>query len=244
MKHLLIIIVSILSFQLYAQDNTVYNSSDVYQQILFGGSASVDYNYRSLKNTSGETAYDAVIKMRDAREEDRTGFTVGLNLGYNVNSSFGFETGLLFSQKGYNTGDIAFDFGSDSLKYPEKYHVSHVFNYLDVPLRMNVFFGKGKLRFLGSLGVIGNFMVGQKQLLTNVYHNGATEEVDQSDAYSYKKIGFTPTASIGIDLRIKKYYYFRLEPVIRYGVTAINSGEVADRLWNAGVRASVYYGIH
>ena len=42
----------------------------------------------------------------------------------------------------------------------------------------------------------------------------------------------------------KKYYYFRLEPVIRYGVTAINSGEVADRLWNAGIRASVYYGIH
>lgn len=245
MKNILLLILLTFSISLSAQENQTYNISTPYQTILIGGSISPNYSFRQISNADGTVETDALIAQRNARDHYRIGFNGGINLVYNFNATFGVEGGLHFAQKGYDTDKIDLNFPGDPDK-PVAYSVDNRFNYLDVPLRANVIFGQRNLRLITSFGFVADFMLLANRVFTYYYVNGATDRETNADKESYNKIGISPMASIGMSLRIKKRYYFHLEPTIRYSLTPVNAkgtAAIKEKLWDTGLKIGLYYGL-
>jgi|GEM_PF-1746065 hypothetical protein len=245
MKKFFLFIFIISGVHLLAQTNQTYNVSATYHTLLIGGSISPNYSFRQLNNADGTVETDAAIAKRNERDQYRIGFNGGVNLAYNFNASFGIEGGLHFAQKGYDTDKIGLNFPNDPDK-PVSYSVQSRFNYLDVPLRANVLFGQRNLRFIASFGFVTDFLLLANRVYTYYYVNGASDREDNPANESYNKVGISPMASVGLSWRIKKRYYFHLEPTIRYSLTPVNAkgtAAIREKLWDTGLKIGLYYGL-
>lgn len=234
MKYLFFLITMIFTVQAFAQD------SGNFFNMLLGISGSYNREYRTLNGNSDNILY----KQRNDRELPINAFDLGVNLGYNINPTFGVETGLHYSQRGFDSKDIPLDFGNNNPNEPQYYRSLKELSYLSVPLRANIWFGKGKLRLITGLGANLDFLINGKVTTTYTFVNNAVTEEDESSGYDFRKIGFSPTASIGMDLFLKKNNYLRLEPFIRYDVFSIlKKSPIKENLWGYGLRLAYMYGI-
>ena len=72
-------------------------------KILIGYNFSSDYNYRSLKNSNNKPMTEVVIESRNKTEIAKFGYTTGINILFNCTKNWGLETGLQYSNNGYQT---------------------------------------------------------------------------------------------------------------------------------------------
>ena len=151
----------------------------------------------------------------------------------------GFETGIQYSNKGYeNKGVLFFE---DVIIYPpliaHLYHkLVYNFHYLDVPLMANFSFGKRKIRFISSAGITTNFLI--KQKAKSISDDGNSSSFASSMAFN--TINFSPTISFGIDYKINEALNLRVSPTFRYGVSKIIDASITDYLWNTGINVGFY----
>lgn len=183
-----------------------------------------------------------VIDQRNDREITIDGFDLGFNIGFNMNPGFGVETGLHYARRGFNSKDVDLHFSGNDPNEPKKLRSLKEFDYLSIPLKANIWFGHGNLRLIAGLGANLDFLLNGKVTTTYTYVNEATSKEDESGGYDFRKIGFSPMASIGMDLRVQKNNYLRLEPFIRYDVIPVTKTSIKNNLWGYGVRLAYMYG--
>jgi hypothetical protein len=94
------------------------------------------------------------MKSRNEREIAKLGYTCGLNVVYNLRKNIGFEAGLHFSNKGYQTRyqDLIYADMIDAqrgfvynLSNPMQVRYIYKDYYIDIPLKINLLFGKRKI---------------------------------------------------------------------------------------------------
>lgn len=163
-------------------------------KLQFGVNFSPEVTSRVISGTK-----NAIHSM----EIPKISYTTGLNFVYNLNKTIGFETGLQYINKGYQTEKIyllpdnwwiGVTSNNDEVRFIYNYQ------YLTIPLKTNFILGNKNVKFIGSLGIDTWFLVNasRKQIL---YHNNAKESVKTTkiDGVDFNKINISPIISTGID---------------------------------------------
>jgi len=240
MKHLLILIL-FLPIILKGQDT----SSIKQKRIFLNVNLSPDYCYRYItKNDNSITneKWEEVKNLLDSLYKPIFGYSTGLNVYYQIGKRFSLETGFQFSRKGYKTIPILtiYDF-----KYDAEIATNYTyFTYFDFPLRANFSFGKNKLQFITSAGVLFNYLY---QVRDKTIPETSTEKFQAQahvSKYPYTKTNISPTISLGLKYNINKRMNLRVEPTFRYSLFNIDSKSFAyTKLWTAGFNISFSYGL-
>jgi hypothetical protein len=210
------------------------------KNISIGFSFSPDYNFRTLRNNDGSSSSEMVIDQRNNLEKGKFSFTTGVNLNVRVSGKLEFQTGLLYSNKGYRTPKRATDFQSPLPDEPTHIKSDRRFNYLDIPLKLNFVSGGNKIRFIAGAGIAANIFLDESDIVTLFYASGNEKEMDQSSGFDYNKFNLSSLLSAGIEFKLKKNLFFRVEPTFRYGLLKIIDQPVTAHLWNFGVGLGVY----
>ncbi|MEO8760955.1 MAG: hypothetical protein ABI388_06815 [Bacteroidia bacterium] len=161
------------------------------------------------------------------------GFTSGINSCFVITKHISIDFGVQYSKKEVKvTSDLTFGdmidrrrgfvYNTNELNFGYS-----IYNYLDIPLKANFIFGKRKTRFISSVGLTTNILL----KATGSFYTGN----------NYSRINLSPTISAGIDYKINRKQFFRIEPTFRYGVLKVSDNLATQYLWNAGINVSWYF---
>jgi Outer membrane protein beta-barrel domain len=233
MKQVLLLITTLVSISLQAQKTI--------KHIRVGYNFSADHNFRTLNNVDGSSSSDFVIKSRNDDETARFGYTTGLNVCFDLSKLVALETGIQFSNKGYQRKGQHILFPTFDPTDPVKISWVYAYQYIGIPLKAKFSFGKGNLRFVSGIGFTTSLLLSSKQTSTHEYADGSTEKRRSSTTHGYNKIDISPMVSAGIDYKITKKIHLFAEPTFWYGLIKVKDAPVKENLWNAGLNVGLYY---
>ncbi len=237
MKYITTFLLTLTMIVSYGQDNSALE----FKRVQIGFNISPDICYRTLKSTDGSAYGESLIKDRNRRETVKIGYTAGLNACFNLTKSFGLETGIQYSNKGYQTKIDPNKEWIDPYPVYKKAQFIYNYHYIDIPVKAIYTIGNKKIRFMTSVGFTTNVFIKETQKSIFVYSD-RTDRSKSTD-YEYNKVNISPTISAGIDYKINDNMNLRLEPTFRYGVLKIKDAPVTGYLYSGGLNISYYFGL-
>jgi hypothetical protein len=255
MRNILIVIIVLLPFSLKGQEviDSIIKSDK--NQISIGLIFSPDYCFRTLNNNDGSSSSTMIIDLRNEMEEPVFGFTAGLNVYYRVTENVGLEAGMHYSRQGYQLrkndlyfGDpidprYGYSYDTASSMTPTGVRFISNYNYLDVPLRVVLKFGKNRMRFITSAGLTTNILVNSGQISILKYKDSRDKRSKQEFLHDIKTMNITATLGAGVEYNLNSKLFFRVEPTFRYGLLEINDDPITASLWRAGFAFGCYYNL-
>lgn len=206
--------------------------------------------YRSLIATEGDGIWDNYIASRNGLEEPRFAYGGILFCALGLSDRFSVEGGLGYSLMGYQLNMEELTYGD--MIDPNRgfiYQVNDVplramrysFHYMELPLRVVLHCGKGRLRSITGAGLTTGYLL--KSTTTSVMGNadGSSDRNTNESSKGYNTIGLFPTVSTGVSYRLNDRMDLRLEPQARYGVLRIIDAPVTAHLWSVGVGFSAMW---
>lgn len=204
-------------------------------KISIGYIFSPDYSFRTLKNDDGNSSTDLIIKMRDEIEKAKFGYTTGFIVTFHFSNLLAFETGVHYSNKGYKTKEQDLVYFPPNPDLPNKVTTYYSYQYIGIPLKVKVTFGKSKTRFISSAGFLTNFLIHEKQTTNYKYTDGRKEKRNQFSTSDFNKIDISPMLSVGIDYKLTNRIHLSTEPTFRFGLIKTKDAPVKEKLWNVGL---------
>jgi len=241
MKSLLITFLTLLTFSLFGQDKAEEPQIADFRRVQIGINVSPDICFRTLKNNNGDSSCDLLIDQRNEREIVKVGYTAGIDASYHFTDFFSLETGIQYSNKGFQTKKQDVTTLEPEPDLPQKIQFIYNFHYIDIPVKANFTVGKKKIRFITSVGVTINVFLKETQTSILIYSDHTDRKTDPSN-YDHKKVNISPTISAGIDYKINSRMNLRIEPTFRYGILKIIDAPVSGYLFSSGLNISYYYG--
>lgn len=242
MKHLTIILLTLKVFNCYGQDKTKETPTSDFRRVQFGINFSPDVCFRTLKNNDGSRSSDLTIDQRNKKETVKFGYTTGLNVCFNIKKFVGLETGLQYSNKGYQTKKQDLIFAQPEPSLPKQSKFIYHFHTIDIPVKVNFTIGQKKVRFFTSVGVTTNIFIKETET-SFFYYSDHTDKKTSQTRFDYSKVNISPTISVGIDYKINSRMNLRVEPTFRYGVLKIIDTPVTGYLYSGGLNISYYHGL-
>ncbi|MDR3711695.1 MAG: outer membrane beta-barrel protein [Puia sp.] len=157
------------------------------------------------------------------------GYTVGVLLGYNINSKLALETGLYYDMKKYYTdGDY---FNKKSLGLPSNYYLQNVdgsCNMWEIPLNVRYNFGQGeKIRWFATTGLSTYLMTKEQYAYEYEDTNtGARWPEGWSGRNSSNYLFSVFNLSLGFERSLGKIGNLRLEPYLRVPLAGFGKGSL------------------
>lgn len=254
MKHFTSIFLTFLSLSIYIQNSVAQDSLSTNRKLQVGVFFSPDICYRTLQNNGGSSTLnneeiDGWINSSNQLEIPKVSFTAGINIGYQVNTFLGIETGVHYSNKGYSTKMQSLNYGNmidasrgfvyqSQPEEPTKLKFKYNFEYLDIPLKLNITLGKKKIAFISSLGVISSLLVEASTKSVSEYANGDKKRNTEKSNFEYNTFNISPCISAGIVYRINTRMNLRVEPSFQYGMLKIVDTPITAHLYSGGLNIS------
>lgn len=230
---------------LSAQGNTYFTKAfKEFPTFQIGGIGGLDMCFRTLENKKGEPSIDELIEYENQTQMPKFGYHAGVGFCINVSKHFGMETGVIYSNRGYETKLQQFFYVGPTISESDPTHGRSIYNYnyIDVPLKANFFAGKGKVRFYGSIGVSTNILVAQNETFVRKYADGRTTyEVFKSDL-PLQNVVFTGLVAAGVDIKFSPKLNLRVSPNFSHNIGRFIDRPVSGYLWTAGISADFYFG--
>ena len=218
---------------------------------LIGLNFSADYCNQS-GSENDESRSGSNEETHDQLEYAKFGYTTGLTAEFVFSSKFSIESGLQFSNKGFNQelffGDFVdprYGFVYETQGNIDESFMRRSFHYLDIPVRILFRTGKKKLSFISSIGFTTNILLGTKETLIIKYEDGGkkVKEVGNFEDEEYETLNISPLVSAGVTYKLNDKFSLRAEPTLRYGVLKITDTPVSKYLWNCGLNFSCVYAL-
>lgn len=201
---------------------------------------SPDVCYRTLQNFDGSAMSEVILQQRNENETLKLGYTFGINTLFNLNKHVALETGINYSNKGYQTNmQVLYYFQYDPA-FPQKMKSIYNYHYIDIPMKANFILGKKKLRFISSIGLTTNVFIKETSTSVLVYSD-KTERNSSATNFNYNRFNLSPSIGLGIDYQLNDKMNLRIEPSFRYGILKIIDAPVTGYLFNAGLNLSYYF---
>ncbi len=237
MKKTILLLIVFASFTAYAQDATSVS------RISVGFNFSPDYNYRTIQGNEPGDETGNVIESRNDREIAKFGYTTGFIFSISFSKKVAFETGLQYSNKGYQTKimDLVFEGEPTNSLLPARAIFHYSYHYIGIPLKLNLFFGEGDLRLVSGIGVTTNFLLNVQNRNNFEYSDGKKETTKSKGTDGFNKIDVSPMISFGIDYKLTNTIHLSAEPTFRYGLIKTTSTPATENLWNAGVNLGLSF---
>ena len=247
MKKLILFVFILSSLLANAQDSTKAKT----KRFFYGVNFSPDYCYRTLVNNDGSDLSKTIVGIYNKIEIAKFGFTGGFNVFYSVIKNFNINFGLQYSNKGFQNKESDLTFGDKidrrrgfvySTNSPSiSGKIRYTYNYIDIPLMAGFVFGKKKTRFTTNVGVTTNVLINSKNTFVGQDSTGGAIKNSSNTTSSYNRINFSPTISCGVEYKLNKTMFFRVEPAFRHGVLKMTDTPVTQYIWNAGINLSWYF---
>jgi hypothetical protein len=227
----------ILSF---ACAQTPKNITNYSKKIRLGFNFSPGIGYRNISNTEKNTFTDFIISSRNEKEKPIFSYSFGANICYLLNKKVNIESGIQYSRKGYLFMNQYLVFenpaGEDLVYANGKYN----FNYIDIPFKLNIEFGKKRIGFTGGIGFAANALIGSNQKLYVTYADGRNEIRKIKNEIEFRKFNISPILSAGIRYKVNGNSGLKLEPTFKYGIISIIDAPIKEYLWNVDVNFAYY----
>lgn len=225
------ILLFLVPFGLSAQDTT----NTKFKHWAVGYTISPDYCYRQL-TSDGSASSKFIVSDRNVNEKAKYGITTGFNACYFFKKHFSLETGINYSNSGYQAKDFNTLLAPDGSTILVNITTAYNYNFIEMPIKANFILGSKKLRFIASAGIINDFFVNSTETQTT---GNSSQTV--SSASGFGLIEFI-ALSAGADIKLNKFN-LRIEPVCRYNLGLRESGPIKEHLWSAGLNFGLYYRI-
>ncbi len=159
----------------------------------------------------------------------RPGFDIGLLLGYQLNKSLSFETGVLFEKKYYFTDGKYFDITKASSGMPAGMKVVSLegsCSIIEVPFKVKYnLLHKGYKHFYVTTGISGYVVTGEY----NKYHailNGTEQDITGSYNKSSSYTAAVLVLGAGYENRVSKSFLVRISPYVQIPLRGIGVGSL------------------
>lgn len=220
---------------LYAQDRKGS------PKVAIGFHFSPDYSYRSLQRSKGGNVPDFIISSRNDLEKAKMGYTTGLDVLFQLSKIVGLETGLEFSNKGYQIKSRKLTYESPSASTdPVTAGLKYTYQYLGIPVRISFSFGNGRTSFVTGAGLVTSFLLNANTTAVYEYQNGTSKKNRQTYTDDFRKIDLSPMLSLGVKYKLSDKLYLKAEPTFRYGLLNTRSAPITEHLWSAGLNVGFY----
>ncbi|MFN5982103.1 MAG: outer membrane beta-barrel protein [Fluviicola sp.] len=242
MKRLFLYPLLICHFTSFSQDiNKIATkeSEKDFPKFQFGVNFSPDACFRILKVNSYNSGVDFIMDFRNENEILKFGYSTGLNFRYNLNSRFGFELGINYATKGYQSKLYQSYYLNQGVFTPVDVKYIDVLNYIDIPFRASYSFGKKRMRYIASCGFMTSLYINAKEVIIVKNPDNPTKKEFETQ-YDYEKINLSPIVSFGVDYSINKSMNIKVEPTFRYGLIKIIDAPITAYLFSGGVNVSYY----
>ena len=243
MKQFIILLSALASLSVIGQETLNGKQIIKHKEVQLGIIFSTDYDFRTLKNNNGSASSDLVIRSRNSVELEKFGYTTGADLCFPITNLIGLETGVQYSNKGYQTKNQDVVYGQGDPSLPIKARFIYNFHYVDIPLKVNFTFREGRVQFFTSAGFYTNIFLNETVKSIQEYANGKSDQKTESTGYRFKRINISPMISLGINYKLNDKLMLRAEPTYRYGVVKIIDAPVTEYLWNAGLNMGLFYAL-
>jgi|ERR1035437_598426 opacity protein-like surface antigen len=240
MKKIILILLCFSTLYIYGgnnQDTTARKS-----KWKIGINFSPDYCFRKLDSTGINSFNGAPIltikNFRDSIEIPKFGYTAGISIGYDVSSLISIETGVFYSDKGYQTKWMG-PFGNAG---PESFsaRLTYSFYYIDIPFKVDVvLLNKRKFKAYINAGFVFNLF--EKAENTSIESGNSNTTTSSNDMSKYNSLNISVLGGIGLEYKCSDKVSLKLEPSFRYGLYRIIEEPITAYLWNAGVNVGVNY---
>lgn len=243
LKGILVCSLCIQTIALAAQGGTIVTRKPRnYTVFQIGGMGSTNICFRTLENTRSEISVDQLIDLRNDGETMKFGYQAGIGFCINVSENFGVETGVQYSNMGFETKLMDFIYAFPEPGAPIQGRSIFNLNYIQIPLKGNIFIGKGKVKFYSSIGVQTNALVNQNETWVLKYEDGRTEYEVFDSNYPLEKVHFSGMIEAGIDVKFSKYIHLRAAPNFSHSIGRVVDAPLSTYLWTAGMGVQFYYG--
>ena len=219
----------------FSQDSTKTSKFSI------GFNYAYEISYRSISPNEEGEKYPIVenfsIPLLDSLQSSINAYTLGIGLNYQMKKWFAIESGVYYSLKGHKADEVWFT--NDGGTSIDTGKITTNYNFIDIPLGININFRANKLRFFIALGGSMNLFIANN---TKAIGNKITTE-NKYD--SYPLINFSVNVGAGIDYDFHQKWYLRINPRYQRFLSNIDRNFKYNYLnWNPycyGVNVGVYY---
>jgi hypothetical protein len=239
-KCLLFLFTILFSQYMFSQDEDDNNS----RRLIFGFNISPDYCDRVLTQGDAKISESQYMKLKEESNKlisGKTGITLGINIGYQINEKVSFETGIYYSNKGFRIKSIPifFESGYDAIDSKVLFN----YNYIDLPIEFNFISGKKRTRFLFSPGLELNVFSGSNIKTIPITPSEKFPPKTEEFSDGLRQATLSPTIGFGLDYNISTVVGFRIKPVFRYALFGANDNKNAtarNHLFSFGLNINLY----
>ncbi len=226
---------------LFAQNELGFVKNN--SRFQLGVNYSGDYCYRFISNRDADPTSEMIIKLRNEIEIPVFGYTTGLNFKYNLNNRIGFQLGLKYSRKGYQTKkSILFAADPTDPAVADFGKFIHHYYFIDIPLLVNYTVGQKKVKFISSFGLVNN--IGIKQTNTSVlyFSDHIHKHIMDSD-FDYSRYNISSFLSSGIVYNLNDKLSIRIEPYFMINTLKIIKTPIEGNLYSGGLDVSIWFNL-
>jgi len=238
----ILLLLAFCNIVIMSQGYTSITSNKRYKTFQIGAIGSLDMCFRTLENKERESSVQSIIDSRNNTETFKFGYSGGLGFSMNVTEHFGMETGILYTNRGYETRLMNYIYITPDPSLPEQGRSIYNYNFIEVPVKANFFAGRNKVRFFCSFGINTNILVAQNETFVKKYADGRTEyDVFKTD-FDFQKVVFSGSLAAGLDIKFNNYLNLRVYPTFSHQFGKFMDAYISEYLWNTGLTAAFYYG--
>jgi hypothetical protein len=220
--------------------STGITQSDMTSRLSLGLEFSTDMAFRSLKNKDQSFLYQNIIDERAIVEIPRFGYTSGIQFAYAFNPLLSLELGVKYASRGFDiyyhdAAIVLYPFYTEDLL---KVRYQQIYQYIDLPLRLNFTIGNKAVKFSSGIGLSTNFFLRQsvhfKQTYTDHVEKGSTF-ITKKDVSYLNSVNVAPFIAIGMCYDINEKMFMRIEPVVKYGIISTTNTPIREHLFEFGI---------
>lgn len=236
MKHLSFIYLFALSNIVAGQD--VQKETFRKPKFQLGINVSPDVNFLNFKIHDPGSTFITKDILFDVYKKYSFGFSGGIHALYHFTNRFALQGGVQYAYRSYATNELdvrLIDGGRATLQSVERQE------FIDIPLRANFRFGKGRVRFITGIGVTTNIYINRSAKVTYSNVSNPRTEVYYLDIEN--RIHFSPTISAGIDWQVSPKSCIRIEPTFMYRFTGDYYNTIQTLYYSAGLSMGWFFGL-
>lgn len=200
--------------------------------------------------TEGDGTWSNYMAGRNSYEEPRFAYGGDLMCALDLSDRFSVEGGIGHALMGYQLNMEALTFGD--MIDPNRgfiYQTNDVsfrairysFHYLELPVRLVLQCGKGRLRSITGAGLTTGYLLKSTSTLVTENADGSIDRDTNESGNDHNAIGLFPTFSTGASYALNDRLELRMEPQARYGVSRLFDAPVTAHLWSVGVGISAMW---
>lgn len=210
-----------------------------------GGFISPDLSYSIIPRSN--SGLPAIKNYQSDYDIAKFSVTVGLEGMYQINQNLALTLGVQYSGKGGKTKEI--EYGPSAIESdPVSMYYVYDYRYIDVPLRLDVYFTRRKVSPFITAGVSTNFFINQRTNVFGIDKNDHAMEMSSSSTAGFSAVTPQLQAGAGIDIALK-YSRIRIFPIYRLALTdtklsdtyAYSTGTVNGKLYSIGLGINCFF---